>query len=75
MLLLDCIKMKLSDPDEKVRSTACKTIEEIILYSDLKQIDKSMLESVEERTKDKKVVLWTKKRTANELKKKKKRTV
>ncbi|KAG1456183.1 hypothetical protein G6F55_006644 [Rhizopus delemar] len=52
--LADCIKMKLSDPDEKVRSTACKTIEEIILYSDLKQIDKSMLESVEERTKDKK---------------------
>jgi hypothetical protein len=38
-----------------VRSISCKVIGEIALSSDLKQLDKSILESVEERTKDKKV--------------------
>ncbi|KAG1562450.1 hypothetical protein G6F49_000907 [Rhizopus delemar] len=55
--IIDCIKLKLADPDEKVRSISCKVIGEIALSSDLKQLDKSILESVEERTKDKKNVV------------------
>lgn len=52
---LECVKIKLADPDEKVRCIACKVIGEIASDSDLKQLDKSTLELVYERTRDKKV--------------------
>lgn len=52
---IECIKLKLSDPDEKVRAIACKIIGEIMAGCDLKHIDKSLLELVDGRTKDKKV--------------------
>ncbi|CEG69090.1 hypothetical protein RMATCC62417_05229 [Rhizopus microsporus] len=52
--ITECIKLKLSDPDEKVRATACKIIGEIMAGCDLKHIDRSMLELVDGRTKDKK---------------------
>ncbi|KAI9267841.1 armadillo-type protein [Sporodiniella umbellata] len=51
------IKVKLADPDEKVRLVACKVIGEIFLDNDIKHLDKSTLELVSERAKDKKVKL------------------
>lgn len=52
--MLECFKEKLSDPDDKVRTTACKVVGEVDMESDLKTMDKALLESVAERTKDKK---------------------
>ncbi|KAI8080901.1 armadillo-type protein [Thamnidium elegans] len=52
--LIECFKEKLSDPDDKVRTTACKVVGEVDMESDLKAMDKALLKSVAERTKDKK---------------------
>ncbi|KAI7902740.1 armadillo-type protein [Cokeromyces recurvatus] len=52
--LTDCFKDKLADPDDKVRATTCKILGEIIKERDIKSFEKSFLELIAERAKDKK---------------------
>ncbi|OAD78951.1 hypothetical protein PHYBLDRAFT_76970 [Phycomyces blakesleeanus NRRL 1555(-)] len=50
----DCFKAKLSDPEEKVRATACRVIGSLEFDLEPTSFDKSVLEQVALRCKDKK---------------------
>ncbi|KAI9491520.1 armadillo-type protein [Zychaea mexicana] len=52
--LHDCFKEKIIDPDEKVRATACRVISELENTHVIRDLDKTVLELVAERSKDKK---------------------
>lgn len=52
--MIECFKEKLSDPDDKVRATACKVLGEIEMEKEIQSLDISLLKSIAERTKDKK---------------------
>lgn len=52
--LTECFKDKFTDPDEKVRATACKILGEIGIESDSQTMNKDLVELVGARAKDKK---------------------
>ncbi|KAI8646023.1 armadillo-type protein [Parasitella parasitica] len=52
--LIECLKEKFTDPDDKVRLTACKVVGEIGIENDSKIMDKNLVELVGARAKDKK---------------------
>ncbi|CEP19463.1 hypothetical protein [Parasitella parasitica] len=52
--LIECFKEKFTDPDDKVRATACRIVGEIGIEHDCKTMDKNLVELVGARAKDKK---------------------
>ncbi|EPB84270.1 hypothetical protein HMPREF1544_08990 [Mucor circinelloides 1006PhL] len=55
--LIECFKEKFTDPDDKVRATACKIMKEIGIEHDSASMDKHLIELVGARAKDKKNVV------------------
>ncbi|CAO3633172.1 unnamed protein product [Mucor fragilis] len=55
--LIECFKEKFTDPDDKVRATACKIMREIGIENDSASMDKDLVELVAARAKDKKNVV------------------
>lgn len=55
VLFVECFKEKFTDPDDKVRATACKIMREIGIENDSASMDKDLVELVAARAKDKKV--------------------
>lgn len=53
--LTDLLKERLGDPDEKVRAMVCKVFREFEMDNDIRSLDKTLLETVAERIRDKKV--------------------
>lgn len=52
---IECFKDKFTDPDDKVRATACKILGEIGIGNDSQTMNKDLVELVGARAKDKKV--------------------
>jgi sister-chromatid-cohesion protein PDS5 len=53
--IIDCLKGKLADPEEKVRASTCKVVGQLqSRVTDIRNINKHLLETTAERARDKK---------------------
>ncbi|KAI8988168.1 armadillo-type protein [Mycotypha africana] len=49
-----CFKEKLADPDDKIRAEVCKILKHVGMETNVRILDKSLLEAISTRAKDKK---------------------
>ena len=57
MFLIEYLKARLLDPEEKVRAAVCRVIGEMNLDHVIDHVDMKLLQEIAERCKDKKVTL------------------